>query len=117
MMSARLSVFLGAAGISLGIQLTGFAVAFALRTEKFFDLLGGVNYLTFAVFSVLFVQTDFPEEARFENDARKLASLVGFCASRSWLLAFLAWRAKNRSGDSRFEEVKNKFWPFFAFWL
>ena len=33
------------------IQLGGWAVAYALRTEKFYDILGGLNFLAVAAFS------------------------------------------------------------------
>ena len=45
------SIFLACSLITSCIQLGGWAVAYALRTEKFYDILGGLNFLAVAVFS------------------------------------------------------------------
>ena len=43
--------------------------------------------------------------------------------SRGWLTVFLAWRAHERGGDSRFDEVVNNgplflvYWTFQAIWV
>jgi len=85
--------------ITVGIQVGGFTVAWILKTETFYDILGGVNY--FALVAYTFESSAF-------SDARKLASTAVFIASRSWLLGFLAWRAHERGGDSRFDEILGK---------
>lgn len=95
--------------ITCGIQWAGFAVAFALQTEKFYDVLGGLNYVALAVYSSL-------AEPGWIQDPRRIASTTVFVCSRCWLLIFLAWRAGERKGDARFDEVKDKFWRFFVFW-
>ena len=80
------SIFLACSLITSCIQIGGWAVAYALRTEKFYDILGGLNFLAVAAFSAA-------TAAGWEADARKVAATVIFCCSRSWLLVFLAWRA------------------------
>ena len=45
------SIFLACSLITSCIQLGGWAVAYALRTEKFYDILGGLNFLAVAAFS------------------------------------------------------------------
>lgn len=42
------------------------------------------------------------------DDPRKILTTVLFSCSRGWLLLFLAWRAHERKGDSRFDEVLGK---------
>eukprot|EP00966_Prymnesium_polylepis_P249452 5767284-Prymnesium_polylepis.1 len=49
-------------------------------------------------------------------DSRKMAATIIFVCSRAWLLAFLAWRAHDRGGDSRFDGVKDKWRTFLLFW-
>lgn len=100
--------------ISLTIQLIGFLAAYCLQTEKFYDILGGLNFLVLAIYSA--VEGD-SEEHPWSSDARKISCTSIFAASRSWLLLFLAWRAYDRGGDSRFDEVKSKFFEFLVFWL
>ena len=104
------SIFLACSLITSCIQIGGWAVAYALRTEKFYDILGGLNFLAVAAFSAA-------TAAGWEADARKVAATVIFCCSRSWLLVFLAWRAHERGGDARFDGVKDKPGLFLVFWV
>ena len=39
------------AGITAAIQLLGFLAAYALQTEKFYDILGGINFLVLGVYT------------------------------------------------------------------
>lgn len=98
--------------ITLGIQLSGFVVAYALQTETFYDILGGVNYLALALYSAL-----IPGAVAWADDPHKVTMTVSFICSRSWLLLFLAWRAHERGGDSRFDEIKGNFGKFLVAWL
>ena len=45
------SIFLACSLITSCIQLGGWAVAYALRTEKLYDILGGLNFLAVGAFS------------------------------------------------------------------
>ena len=38
-------------------------------------------------------------------------------AFRGWLLIFLAWRAHERKGDARFDEIKGSFVRFMKAWI
>jgi|Transcript_6093 steroid 5-alpha reductase family enzyme len=105
-------------GITLVIQLSGFAVAFAYQTEKFYDVLGGINYLILAAYSAAHrIDSGDDDNNDFWNNPRKVIMTVLFCVSRAWLLLFLAWRAHERKGDSRFDEVKSKFGLFLVYWI
>ncbi len=87
-------VFWAASLITAGIQLSGWAVASVLVTEKFYDVLGGLNFLALAAWAFRQGDSGFPA-----------AVTATFVASRAWLLFFLAWRAHERGGDSRFDPV------------
>eukprot|EP00931_Biecheleriopsis_adriatica_P087721 TRINITY_DN62152_c0_g1_i1.p1 TRINITY_DN62152_c0_g1~~TRINITY_DN62152_c0_g1_i1.p1 ORF type:complete len:298 (-),score=49.75 TRINITY_DN62152_c0_g1_i1:64-957(-) len=107
---AHLNVYLASTLVTAVIQLAGFTAAFALQTEVFYDILGGVNYLAVVACSALYGSS-------WVNDPAKMAVSLLFICSRSWLLLFLAWRAHERKGDARFDGVKDKFWKFLTFWM
>ena len=91
-------IFLGAACITIVIQLAGFAVSSALQTEVFYDVLGGLNFIALAAFATIGNDSRQPTP-------RNQAITATFVISRAWLLIFLAWRAHERGGDSRFDHV------------
>eukprot|EP00563_Minutocellus_polymorphus_P008381 CAMPEP_0181027090 /NCGR_PEP_ID=MMETSP1070-20121207/3984_1 /TAXON_ID=265543 /ORGANISM="Minutocellus polymorphus, Strain NH13" /LENGTH=308 /DNA_ID=CAMNT_0023104319 /DNA_START=206 /DNA_END=1132 /DNA_ORIENTATION=- len=103
------------AGITTAIQLLGFAVAYQLQTETFYDILGGLNFLVLGAYSA-YAGQDAGNNLLWVNDGRKVANTVVFSCSRAWLLVFLAWRAHERGGDSRFDGVKDKFGLFLLYW-
>jgi steroid 5-alpha reductase family enzyme len=111
-------VFLGAAGITACIQLAGFAAASALKTEVFYDVLGGLNFMALAAHAT-------GGWGGWEKMTPRSAAITGtFIASRAWLLGFLAWRAHARGGDSRFDPIlrpKNggpvRYKRFLVFWI
>ena len=114
MVSQELGILGISAAITAAIQLGGFAVAYAMQTEKFYDVLGGINYLVLAIYSA--IDGEFQGNP-WIKDERKVACTVIFIVSRGWLLLFLAWRAHERNGDSRFDEVKDKFGMFLVYWI
>lgn len=63
-MGQSLGVTLGVAlAVDFGIQWAGWAVASTLQTEKFYDLLGSLSFLTLALGSLS--QTSFaPQQVR-----------------------------------------------------
>lgn len=113
-MSQELSILGISGAITVGIQLAGFAVAYILQTEVFYDVLGGLNFLTLGIYSAI-DGTDANNP--FFSSSRKVACTFVFLLSRSWLLLFLAWRAHERKGDSRFDEIKTSFVWFLVAWM
>lgn len=103
------------------MQTIGFIAAYLLKTETFYDIFGGLNYLLLALLSAILGATG--DGLQWIDDPRKILTTVLFGCSRGWLLLFLAWRAHERKGDSRFDEVlgKNGGTPqplnFFVFWM
>eukprot|EP00537_Pseudo-nitzschia_pungens_P007570 CAMPEP_0172358388 /NCGR_PEP_ID=MMETSP1060-20121228/2703_1 /TAXON_ID=37318 /ORGANISM="Pseudo-nitzschia pungens, Strain cf. cingulata" /LENGTH=308 /DNA_ID=CAMNT_0013079573 /DNA_START=77 /DNA_END=1003 /DNA_ORIENTATION=- len=105
-------VYADAAIVTFGMQFTGFAVAAFLQTEIFYDILGGINFLTLAVLSV------WSGQERSEASKSSNGPFVTlFALSRGWLLVFLAWRAHHRKGDSRFDGIRNVPSRFFVYWM
>lgn len=113
MMMSPPAILGACAGLTAAIQLLGFAVAYTLQTEKFYDILGGLNFLALGAYSAYAGQN---ADSTFANDGRKVANTIVFSCSRAWLLVFLAWRAHERGGDSRFDGVKDKFGMFLLYW-
>ncbi|KAL3907025.1 MAG: hypothetical protein SGPRY_010326 [Prymnesium sp.] len=104
------AVTLAAGSLTAALQLTGFGVAYALQTEVFYDIVGGINFLGVAALSAY-------HAPNWADDERKRGATLLFATSRCWLLLFLAWRAHERKGDSRFDGVKHVFSTFLLFWV
>eukprot|EP01061_Rhynchopus_euleeides_P009118 TRINITY_DN18267_c0_g1_i1.p2 TRINITY_DN18267_c0_g1~~TRINITY_DN18267_c0_g1_i1.p2 ORF type:complete len:308 (+),score=128.20 TRINITY_DN18267_c0_g1_i1:68-991(+) len=93
------------------IQWVAFIPAFLLQTEKFYDIVGSITYITMVTLSLLV--------AHFRGDgispvAWMLASMVYVWAMR--LGFFLVTRVIADGKDVRFDEIKTKFAPFFVAW-
>jgi len=101
--------FATAAIFTFGLQFAGFVVAFALQTEKFYDILGSGNFLLLGVWSL------FASPSPYAAVSATATAL--FVISRMWLLLFLGYRAHARNGDSRFDGVKDKAGIFFVYWM
>jgi steroid 5-alpha reductase family enzyme len=112
-MSQELGILGISAAVTAGIQFLGFLAAYALQTEKFYDIVGGINFLVLGIYSAIDGQY---QGGAWLDSPRKVAGTIIFSVSRAWLLMFLAWRAHERGGDSRFDEVKDKFWMFLVYW-
>ena len=106
-----MNILLLAAVFTLGVQFAGFIVAAAWQTEVFYDVWGGLNFLSLAGIGW------FTTTTTQHRPLILIIMTVLFCISRGWLLVFLAWRAHNRKGDSRFDNVKNHPLLFFVYWM
>ncbi len=121
-MGTQVLVYGTAVATTLGMQTISFMVAYLLKTETFYDIVGGANYLLLALLSAIFGASG-DGALPWVEDPRKILATVLFACSRGWLLIFLAWRAHERKGDSRFDEVlgKNGNPPqpliFFVYWM
>lgn len=94
-------------GLAFIIQWLVFIHAYLKKTEKYFDLTGGITYLTLTWVAVLLVP---------EVDARALllAGLVSIWAVR--LSIFLFRRVRAAGEDRRFREIKTSFSRFLLTW-
>jgi len=121
-MGSQALVYGTAAATTFGMQSVGFLAAYLLKTETFFDVVGGVNYIVVAILSAILGSMG-DGALNWVDDPRKILATVLFACSRGWLLLFLAWRAHERKGDARFDEVlgKNGNAPqplnFFVYWM
>ena len=121
-MGSQSLVYGTAVATTFGIQTIGFVAAYLLKTETCYDIVGSTNYILLALLSAI-IGTTGDGALPWVDDPRKILTTVLFACSRGWLLLFLAWRAHERKGDSRFDEVlgKNGNAPqplnFFVYWM
>ncbi|HEX5641882.1 MAG TPA: DUF1295 domain-containing protein [Thermoleophilia bacterium] len=93
--------------VAFAIQWVAFVPAYVLQSERFFDLTGGLTYITVAVVAVLF--SDAP-------DARSylLLAMVVIWAVR--LASYLFLRIRRAGADTRFDAIKPSFPRFLNTW-
>ena len=101
------SSLLGAAVVDFGIQLVGWAAASAMKTEKFYDVLGSVAFASTAAMT-LGGSVMLPRQ-------KLVSGLVLAWTAR--LGIFLGARAHRDGGDSRFDGVKDKPATFAVYWF
>ena len=104
---AGIPVFALVVGIAFLIQWLAFIPAFQNQTERFFDITGGLTYITVILVALLF---------SVNLDARSLllAALVIVWAIR--LGTFLFRRIHTSGKDGRFDEIKPSFIRFLNVW-
>ena len=89
------------------IQWICFIPAFIFQTEKFFDLMGSVTYLT-AIFTVLYI-----------TDTRNISDYIIVACIALWAIrlgSFLFMRIRKAGEDRRFRDIKPNFTRFFMTW-
>ncbi len=104
---AGIPIYMIAFAIAFLIQWIAFIPAFINRTEKFFDLTGGITYITVAVVALLL--SSLSDERSF-----LLLGLVAVWAIR--LSSFLFRRILKAGEDRRFDELKQSFLRFLMTW-
>jgi steroid 5-alpha reductase family enzyme len=98
-----------ALGVALAfiIQWLGFIAAYALQTEKFYDLTGSVTYISVTILAVLLSPT---------IDDRSVLLLAAVLIWATRLGSFLFGRIQKAGKDVRFDEIKVSFPRFLLTW-
>lgn len=104
---AGVPVFAIAVAMAYLIQWIVFIPSYINRTEKFFDLTGGITYSTVAILATLL-------SGKTDLRSLLLMALVLIWAIR--LSSFLFMRIRKAGEDRRFREVKQSFWRFLQTW-
>jgi len=89
------------------IQWICFIPAYILQTEKFFDLIGSITYLT-TVFTAIYI-----------TDSGNISDYVIVSCVAIWAIrlgSFLFMRIHKAGEDRRFREIKTNFTRFFMTW-
>jgi len=100
-------IFLLAVSAAYLIQWLAFIIAFAQKTEKFYDLTGSLTYITITTSAVLLTPN-------VDNRTALLMMMVLVWATR--LGTFLFTRVLKAGKDDRFDEIKQSFGRFLLTW-
>ncbi len=105
--AAFLPVFMLCGALAFAVNWTAFIPATIKQTEKFYDLTGGITYITVTIVAVLLSS---PLDLR----SALVAGMVLFWSIR--LASFLFMRISRDGKDGRFDEIKNRPARFFLAW-
>jgi len=94
--------------VTVGMQLSFFAIAFTCKFDKVTDIAGAMNFLLVAFLTFF---------ARGTYHARQILLL---CLDATWgcrLGFFLLRRVLKRGKDERFDQMRENFFSFLGFWV
>ncbi len=100
-------VFALCGALAFAINWLAFVPAALKQTEHYYDLVGGITYITITVVAVLLAD-------QLDLRATIVAAMVMFWSLR--LATFLFRRISKSGGDSRFDDIKNRPLRFFMAW-
>ncbi|KZS94436.1 DUF1295-domain-containing protein [Sistotremastrum niveocremeum HHB9708] len=94
--------------VTVGYQLSGFAIAWTLQFDKITDFTGGSNFFLLALLTLLIGQTFY---------ARNIVASVLVMIWATRLAGFLLFRVLKTGSDTRFDDIRSHFFKFFGFWV
>lgn len=93
---------------AFAIQCIAFVPAYIFKTEKFYDLTGGLTYLAITLFAISL-------NPHHDLRSKLIASFICLWAIR--LASFLFIRILRAGEDSRFAQIKKRFLRFLMAWV
>ncbi|EJF57362.1 hypothetical protein DICSQDRAFT_92324 [Dichomitus squalens LYAD-421 SS1] len=94
--------------VTVGYQLTGFAIAWTFQFDKITDFTGGSNFFILALLTLLLGQ---------EFHGRNILASVFIMVWAARLAGFLLFRVLKTGSDTRFDDIRSHFFKFFGFWV
>ena len=94
--------------ITVVYQLIGFSIAFSCKFDKLTDFMGGTNFIWLAIITLAMSGT---------SDARQVVASVFIMLWGARLSGFLLFRILKTGSDDRFDDKRDKFFPFLGFWV
>ncbi|PVH75320.1 oxidoreductase-like protein [Cadophora sp. DSE1049] len=94
--------------ITIGYQLFFFAIAFSLKFDKLTDFAGGTNFVVLAIITLAFSG---------HHNARQIVASLFIMIWGARLSGFLLFRIIKTGKDDRFDDKRDKFFPFLGFWV
>ncbi|QIW96386.1 hypothetical protein AMS68_001904 [Peltaster fructicola] len=94
--------------ITIAYQLIGFSIAFSLKFDKLTDFMGGTNFIWLAIITLAFSGT---------TTARNIVVSIFIMLWGARLSGFLLFRIIKTGKDDRFDDKRDKFFPFLGFWV
>ncbi|PNS20428.1 7-dehydrocholesterol reductase [Sphaceloma murrayae] len=94
--------------ITVAYQLFFFSIAWTLKFDKLTDFAGGTNFAVLAIITLSFSQTTEP---------RQIIASIFIILWALRLSGFLLFRILKTGKDDRFDDKRDKFFPFLGFWV
>lgn len=94
--------------ITAAYQLVGFSIAFTFKFDKLTDFMGGTNFIWLAIITLSMSGT---------TEARQIVASVFIMLWGARLSGFLLYRILKTGKDDRFDDKRDKFFPFLGFWV
>ncbi|KAK3719117.1 hypothetical protein LTR37_004681 [Vermiconidia calcicola] len=94
--------------ITIAYQLVGFSFAFAFKFDKLTDFMGGTNFVWLAILTLAMSGT---------TNARQIITSLFIMLWGARLSGFLLFRILKTGKDDRFDDKRDKFFPFLGFWV
>ncbi|KAJ3505810.1 hypothetical protein NLJ89_g7224 [Agrocybe chaxingu] len=94
--------------VTVGYQLSGFAIAWTLQFDKITDFTGGSNFFLLALLTLLCGNT---------FHARNVIASVLVMVWAVRIAGFLLFRVLKMGSDTRFDDIRTHFLKFLGFWI
>jgi len=94
--------------ITVAYQLIGFTIAFTFKFDKLTDFMGGTNFVWLAIITLSMSGT---------TNARQIVTSIFIMLWAARLSGFLFFRILKTGKDDRFDDKRDKFFPFLGFWV
>jgi steroid 5-alpha reductase family enzyme len=94
--------------VTIAYQLIGFSIAFSFKFDKLTDFMGGTNFVWLAIFTLAMSGT---------TNARQIVISIFIMLWGARLSGFLLFRILKTGKDDRFDDKRDKFFPFLGFWV
>ncbi|OAA68224.1 hypothetical protein SPI_00419 [Niveomyces insectorum RCEF 264] len=103
--------------ITVAYQLAFFFVAFALKFDKLTDFAGGSNFVVLAIVTLVLGSRGDDDGNPTLPPARQIVVSVLMCVWALRLAGFLLFRILRTGKDDRFDDKRDRFFPFLGFWV
>ncbi|KDQ06856.1 hypothetical protein BOTBODRAFT_192793 [Botryobasidium botryosum FD-172 SS1] len=94
--------------VTVGYQLSGFAIAWTFKFDKVTDFTGGSNFFVLSLLTLLLGNT---------FHTRNIVASVLVMVWGARIAGFLLFRVLKTGKDSRFDEIRSHFFKFLGFWI
>ncbi|KKY15804.1 putative 3-oxo-5-alpha-steroid 4-dehydrogenase [Phaeomoniella chlamydospora] len=94
--------------MTVAYQLIFFSIAFTFKFDKLTDFAGGTNFVVLSIVTLAFSG---------HHTARQILSSLFIILWGARLSGFLLFRILKTGSDSRFDDKRDKFFPFLGFWV
>ena len=99
--------------VTIAYQLFFFSIAFSLKFDKLTDFAGGTNFALLAILTLSLSSSASPDSP----DTRQIVASVFLIIWALRLSGFLLFRVLKTGKDDRFDDKRDRFFPFLGFWV